>query len=133
MFKNTNHIAIYTTDRDEAVKFYRDILGMNCKFELVSESDGIRIAMMELDGMQIELLEDPATLVGTVPGARSTQNHFAMEVDDIEAAYAYLKDKGVEMEERGIYSVPQFGPDDIKVAFFHGPNGERIEILQYVR
>ena len=124
---------LFRSDRDEAVKFYRDILGMNCKFELVSESDGIRIAMMELDGMQIELLEDPATLVGTVPGARSTQNHFAMEVDDIEAAYAYLKDKGVEMEERGIYSVPQFGPDDIKVAFFHGPNGERIEILQYVR
>ncbi|MBR2562676.1 MAG: VOC family protein [Eubacterium sp.] len=133
MFKSANHIAIYTTDRDEAVKFYRDILGMDCKFELVSESDGIRIAMMELGDMQIELLEDPATLAGTVSGARSTQNHFAMEVDDIEEAYAYLKNKGVEMEERGIYSVPQFGPDNIKVAFFHGPNGERIEILQYVR
>ena len=132
MFKNVTHIGIYTTDLGKSVEFYRDVLGMTQKFELVSPSDGIKIAMMELDGLQVELLEDAATMAGAIAGARSTQNHFAMEVDDIEAAWNYLNEKGVDMEERGIYDVPNFGGHAIKVAFFHGPGGERIEIVQYM-
>ena len=134
MFKTVNHIGIYTTDRDKVVEFYRDILGMTYKFELTSESDDIRIAMMELDGLQVEILEDPATKAGAVQGARSTENHFALQVDNIEEAYDYLREKGVEMEPRGIYGVPRFGSDDVnlKVCFFHGPGGERIELFQYL-
>ena len=133
MFKTVNHIGIYTTDRDKAAEFYRDVLGMTYTFELTSESDGIRIAMMELDGLQVEILEDPATKAAAIEGAHSTENHFALQVENIEEACAFLREKGVEMEERGIYGVPRFGSDDVnlKVCFFHGPGGERIELLQY--
>ena len=132
MFKEVNHIAIYTRNRDEAVDFYKNVLGMEILFELVSPSDGIKIAMARLGSVNIEILEDPAH-PDPASELLNSQNHFAMEVDNIEEAHAYLKENGAVMEERGIYSVPDFGGRDIKVAFFHGPNDERIEILQYVK
>ena len=103
MFKSVNHIAIYVENREKAVEFYRDILGAEFLFEVDNESDGIRIAMMNLGNMHISAVD-------------------------------YIKGKGCIFEERGIYQVPCFGSPglSLKVAFFHGINGERIELFQEI-
>ena len=134
MFKSENHIAIYVENREKAVEFYRDILGAEFLFEVDNESDGIRIAMMNLGNMHIELLEIPEDKSEIVSAAKATLNHFAINVDDIESAVDYIKGKGCIFEERGIYQVPCFGSPglSLKVAFFHGINGERIELFQEI-
>ena len=134
MFKSVNHVAIYVRNREEAVAFYRDILGAELLFTVDNESDSILIAMMELGNMRLELLELPVGKEEVVGAAQNTLNHFAVNVDDIEEAVAFIKSKGYHFEDREIYDLPHFGsPDlDLKVAFFRGPNGERIELFKEI-
>lgn len=132
MIQSVNHVAIYVKNREEAIDFYREILGAELIFTLDNESDGILIAMMQLGNMKIELLEPPEGKEEMAPAAANTLNHFAVNVDDIEEAVNYIREKGFVFEDRIIYDVPHFGSPnlDLKVAFFRGPNGERIELVQ---
>ncbi|MGZ5501223.1 MAG: VOC family protein, partial [Nitrososphaeraceae archaeon] len=56
-------------------------------------------------------------------------------VSDIDAALKHIESFGYAVENRGIYDVPRFGSPniDLCVAFFRGPNGERIELFQEIR
>ncbi|MEI3338586.1 MAG: VOC family protein [Eubacterium sp.] len=63
-------------------------------FTLDNESDGILIAMMQLGNMKIELLELPEGKGEMAPAAENTLNHFAVNVDDIEEAVNYIREKG---------------------------------------
>jgi catechol 2,3-dioxygenase-like lactoylglutathione lyase family enzyme len=134
MFRGLNHVAIFVRNRREAVKFYTEVLGGELLFTVDNESDGLLIAMVQMEGFCIELLEPPAGKEEVQAAALGTQNHFAICVDDIEEALAYLKEKGFAIEEPGIYDVPDFGRagNNMRVAFFHGPNGERIELFKAV-
>ena len=62
---------------------------------------------------------------------KGDQVDYAIDVDDIEEAVSYIREKGYAIEEPGIYDVPSFGSPDchLNVAFFHGPNGERVELF----
>ncbi len=132
MFKGVNHVAVFVKSREESIAFYRDVLEARLLFTVDNESDGLLIAMMELGTMQIELLEPPVGKEEVIRAAEQTFNHFAVDVDDIEAAVVYIRAKGYSVEEPGIYDVPAFGRADrhLQVAFFHGPNGERIELFK---
>ena len=134
MFQGLNHIAIFVRSREEAVKFYTEIMGGELMFTVDNESDGLLIAMIQMDGFCIELLEPPAGKEKVKDQALATQNHFAICVDDIEKTLGFLKEKGFSIEEPGIYDVPDFGRagNNMRVAFFHGPNGERIELFKAV-
>lgn len=132
LFGTLNHIAVYARNREEAVRFYTDVLGGKLLYTVDNESDGLLIAMVRMDGFCIEILEPPEGKEKIEGAALATANHFAIEVDDIEAAIAYIEKKGCSIEEPGIYDVPNFGREgnNLKVAFTHGPNGERIELFQ---
>lgn len=134
MFQGLNHVAIFVRNRAEAVEFYTEILGGELKFTVDNESDGLLIAMIQMDGFCVELLEPPCGKEDVKELALATQNHFAICVDDIDKALDYIKEKGFTIEEPGIYDVPNFGfvGNNMKVAFFHGPNGERIELFKAV-
>ena len=140
LFTGYSHIGIYVTDLKKAIQFYRDALYFDLLFELENESDGIKVAMLQLNNCTIELLEPPADRKTLIPkekiveGANATINHFAILVNDIKKAIEHVESFGCEFEERGIYHVPDFGSDklDLDVAFFRGPNGERIELFQRI-
>jgi Lactoylglutathione lyase and related lyases len=134
LFKSLNHIAIFVRSRREAIDFYTNILGGKLLFTVDNESDGLLIAMIQMDGFCVELLEPPEGKEQVKAAAEATSNHFAITVEDIDQAICYLKEKGFEIEEPGIYDVPDFGKpgNNMRVAFFHGPNGERIELFKQV-
>ena len=139
-FTGYNHVGIYVTDLDEAIKFYQEVLYFDFMFRLVNESDGLKIAMLKLNNCVVELLEPPTDRETLLPkekivdGAKSTINHLALNVPDIQKAADHIRASGYEFEHRGIYYVPNFGRDtlDLNVAFFRGPNGERIELFQEI-
>ena len=132
MFGKLNHIAIFVKSRQEAVGFYTDVLGGKLLFTVDNESDGLQIAMVQMDGYCVELLEPPEGKEKVQALAEATANHFAVSVDDIEGAIAYIEQKGYQVEKPGIYNVPDFGRkgNNLQVAFFQGPNGERIELFR---
>ena len=139
-FTGYSHIGVYVTDLEEAIKFYREVLFFDQQFQLENGSDGLKIAFLKLENCIVELLEPPTgreTLLPkekVVEGAKSTINHFAVLVNDIYKSKEHVESFGYVFEDRGVYDVPSFGrPDlDLKVAFFRGPNGERIELFQEI-
>lgn len=134
LFTGYSHIGIYVQNREEAIKFYEDVLSFKLLFKVDNESDGLLIAMLQLGNCFVEVLEPPQGKEKILPGACSTVNHVGITVPDIDKAKAHVESFGYEFEDRGIYDVPRFGrPDlDLKVAFFRGPNGERIELFQEI-
>ena len=140
LFTGYSHVGIYVTDLEKAIKFYKEALYFDLLFQLVNESDGLKIAMMQLENCFVELLEPPTDREVLLPkekivsGANSTINHLAILVTDIFKARAHVESFGVEFETRGVYDVPRFGSEnlDLKVTFFRGPNGERIELFQRI-
>jgi catechol 2,3-dioxygenase-like lactoylglutathione lyase family enzyme len=132
MFGALNHIAIYVRNRQEAIDFYTDLLGGKLLFTVDNESDGLLIAMIQMEGYCIELLEPPQGKDKVMDNAMATANHFAITVDDIDQTIAFIEEKGFAIEKPGIYNVPNFGRvgNNMQVAFFHGPNGERIELFK---
>lgn len=134
MFGKLNHIGIFVKDVQPAIDFYTNVLGGELLFSLHNESDGENISMVKMGDYYIELIQPPVGAGEVVSAADKTRNHFAIEVDDIHAAVAHVEKYGYALEEEGVYHVPNFGDEktNLKVAFFHGPNGERIEFFEYV-
>ena len=84
-----------------------------------------------MPGFDLEIIEphdgtDVTALGGLFP-------HIAIEVNDIDAAIADLKAAGITNFRGGVdkaADLPIFG--GIRNAFFIGPNGEQLELLQHL-
>ena len=136
LFTGYSHIGIYVKNREEAIKFYEEVLSFKLLFTVDNESDGLLIAVLQLGNCFIEVLEPPQEerKNSVYAEAMASVNHVGITVPDIEAAKKHVESFGYEFEDRGVYDVPRFGrPDlDLKVAFFRGLNGERIELFQEI-
>ncbi|MGI6358591.1 MAG: VOC family protein [Bacillota bacterium] len=120
-----SHVGLVVTDLERSIRFYRDVVGLKVLEHYPDSGNGIDIAFVGSDTPAIELLcyTDPDKRRRP---ERGRYDHFAWYVPDIEQKVAELKQKGV-----------QFVPDEIRsaldgrrIAFFHGPDGERIELVQ---
>ena len=144
LFTGCSHVGIYVLDREKSIKFYEEVLGFKLLYRVDVESDGLLIAMLQLGNCAIEVLQPPketgvlpkqCAQDNIIPSARSTPNHFAVTVSDIDKAMERVISFGYKFEDRIAYDVPCFGSADLdlRVAFFRGPDGERIELFQETR
>ncbi len=123
-----HHINLKATDFDKSVKFYTEVLGMTpvCSWE----NNGTRVQMLDVgDGGIVEIGSDYA---GQVPGGLWA--HFALKVDDVEAAYNTAIAGGAEsMTAPKIISLDA-KPEkmNIHIAFVYGPDKEEIEFFKIV-
>jgi methylmalonyl-CoA/ethylmalonyl-CoA epimerase len=129
--KRVDHIAIVVEDIDEALKFWRDALGLKLlQVEEVSEQESI-VAFLPVGGSEIELVKPTSQESGV---ARYLQkrgpgmHHICFEVDDIQATLESLKQKGVRL----INEEPMRGSGGKKIAFIHpeGSHGVLVELYQ---
>ena len=83
-----NHLGIATKGIDEALKFWRDALGLeNVHTELVEEQK-VRVAMLPIGETKIELLEatsDDSPIAKFIEKRGGGIHHIAVEVENIEA------------------------------------------------
>lgn len=136
------HTGLTVSDLDRSIAFYRDLLGL----ELIAQWDSsrpylrtvvgypdaeLRIALLRLPGPagsaghHIELLEyrRPRGTRGDPNTYHPGNGHVAFMVDDLEAIYTALKDRGVRFKSApvdithgrnaGGRAVYFFDPDDI--------------------
>ncbi|TLS49246.1 VOC family protein [Paenibacillus antri] len=109
---------------DESIRFYTEIIGMNLD-RRVALNDEVELAFLTFPGQESVEVE----LVGRFDGKLSADgivNHLAFTVDDIEAEIARLQAAGVSM----IDTAPRVILNGIQIAFFYGPNGEKLELFQ---
>lgn len=116
-----DHIGIAVNNLEETLKFYTEVLGLECQGTEVVEEQKVRVAFLPVGDTEVELLEstDP-----TGPIAKFIEKngegvqHIAFRVDDIEEAIAYMQEKGMKM----IDEKPRYGAGGAKIAFVH-PKG----------
>ncbi|HEV3413850.1 MAG TPA: VOC family protein [Puia sp.] len=121
-----HHIAILTDDYERSKRFYTEVLG----FEVIRETYRAERKSYKLDlaiaGLyQIELFSFPEFRErGSYPEAKGLR-HLAFAVDDVDAAAAELKAKGVPVEPVRVDEITQK-----KFVFFTDPNGQPLELYQ---
>lgn len=120
-----DHIGIAVSDLEETLAFYTDVLGLECQGTEVVEEQKVRVAFLPVGDTEVELLEstDPEGPIARFiekngPGVQ----HIAFRVDDIEAAIAYMQEKGMRM----IDEVPRYGAGGAKIAFVHPKGTSRV-------
>lgn len=110
------HVGVAVRDLDEAVKFYRDVLGVTP--HPPQQADGATIVGLTFGGCDVELLtaSDAASPIGKFLATRGPGiHHICFRVPDLEAALARCRDAGFQL----IDQIPRPGADGRRVAFIH--------------
>jgi predicted enzyme related to lactoylglutathione lyase len=119
-------IVVTAEDYDEALRFYRDVLGM--PEEAAFSGDGGRVAILDAGRATLELA-DPghAVFVDEVEVGRRVAGHIrvALEVDDAEAATGTAAAAGAT-----VIAEPALTPWDSLNARLEGPAGLQLTIFQ---
>ncbi len=126
-----NHLGIATKEIDVALAFWQGALGLEHVHTETVEDQKVRVAMLPIGESRIELLEptsDDSPISKFLDKRGGGIHHIAVEVDDIEAALAQLKAKGMRL----IDEAPRVGAEGCLVAFVHpsAANGVLLELVQ---
>ncbi len=130
MITNVHHVGIVVRDMEQAMRFYRDTLGLHVhKIETIQEQ-GVKAALLTLGDSEIELLEPvmPDTGVARYLERKGEGlHHICFQVDSVDADLEALKVKGVEL----IDQQPRIGLAG-RICFLH-PNamdGALVELCE---
>jgi catechol 2,3-dioxygenase-like lactoylglutathione lyase family enzyme len=118
-----HHIAIYTRDLARLEAFYTQVLG----FAVARRWEQAGIVFVDAGGLWIELTRQDAPDDGSLPRALDQGvglNHFALQVDSVDAAFRELVGKGV----RALAAPSDY--ENVRVAFLADPDGNVLELLQ---
>ena len=120
-----HHISIHTQKFDEAMRLYRDVLGMQVRIQF--DRDTQRFALLDMgDGSFVELSMNSKEEESSSPG--NPLAHFALATHDVRGVIEKLRAAGypITMEPKDI----QLGTLPASVAFFTGPSGKSVELFQ---
>lgn len=126
-----NHLGIATKGIDEALKFWAEALGLENVHTEIVEDQKVRVAMLPLGESRIELLEptsEDSPISKFLEKRGGGIHHIAVEVEDIAAALAQLKERGMRLIDES----PRIGAENCLVAFVHpsSTNGVLLELVQ---
>jgi methylmalonyl-CoA epimerase len=126
-----DHIAIVVADLEATIALYTDVLGFRPLYRETIADQGVEAVGLEAGDSIIELLRplDPESPIAKFRGDAATKlHHTAYRVDDIEAALADFKSKGVRL----IDEHPRKGAHGNLIAFLHprSTGGVLIELCQ---
>jgi methylmalonyl-CoA epimerase len=129
MIQKIEHIGIAVSNLDEALKLYRDTLGL--KVDHIEDFEGMKIAFLPIGDIEFELLQptDPNSALAKFLEKRGEGvQHIALKVDDVEKSLEELKAKGLQV----IDQKPRRGAGGAQIAFFHpkSTGGVLLEICQ---
>ena len=124
------HIALYTKDMEASLKFYEMLGGIVADQADVKKPAGTNhIKLVQMPGFILEIIEPHDGSPVTAEGGLFP--HIALEVDDVDAMTAELKEAGIHtFRTPEPNSMPIFG--GIRNIFFYGPDGELLELLQHL-
>ena len=119
------HIGIPTNDIEKTIAFYQK-LGFEIALQTVNEEADEKVAFLELETLVIETYEvtDPAKAPGAV-------DHIAINVKDIEEAFRFVNEAGLNNTNDIIHSLPFF-ENGVKFFTIEGANKEKVEFNQFL-
>jgi len=129
-----DHIGLAVQNVDTALAFYRDALGLEIEAPEEVTSQHVRAHFIPTGQASLELLEatSPGSPIAKFIDKRGPGiHHLTLRVDDIRAALAHLKAKGVRLVDEE----PRAGAEGALVAFVHptAAHGVLVELKQAAR
>lgn len=132
-----DHIGIGVSDLAATKEFYKNALGMeHLPEDEVVEEQKVKVSFFPCGDAELEFLESttPDGPIGRLiekNGGRNGIQHVALRVDDIKAAIADLKAKGVQL----IDEEPRYGAGGSAIAFLHpkATGGVLLELCQRMK
>ncbi len=130
LVKCINHVAIIVDDIDDALKFWRDALGLEVMHvEDVPDQDSI-VAFLPTGDSEIELVKPTSDNSGVArfldkrgPGI----HHICLEVNDIESCLEKLDEHGIHL----INPEPIIGTGGKRIAFIHPESTQGVLVELY--
>jgi len=127
MVKRLHHIGVAVADLEEAVAFWRGLLGQDVVKEATLPRQGLRLAAIPfgLDGALLELVAavSPDAPIARFLGERGEGlHHIALEVDDIEQVLPHYQALGCVP----LAPHPEPGLGGLRTLFFHPRSTRRV-------
>jgi len=127
-----DHVGLNVEDLGAMTAWYVDALQLEVEFEVVLDQVQLSIVMLRSpDGYRVELLSRPGSVAG-IQAANPVEaaltrgfGHIALDVPDIDAAYAALLAVGAT-DRMSPRPSPEPG---VRMAFVADPEGNLIELL----
>ena len=113
-----NHLGVAVASLEEALPYYRDVLGMSYQGTEEVAEQKVRVAFLQIGESKIELLEPTSAdspIAKFLEKNGSGIHHIAYQVEDIAETLAGLEQKGVRLIDR----IPRQGAHGAKIAFIH--------------
>lgn len=131
MVQKVDHIGIAVKNLEESLKFYEAALGLKAVGTEVVAEQKVRVAFLPTGDSEIELLEatsEDSPIAKFIEKNGEGVQHIAYRVENVEAAIAEMKEKGVRM----IDEKPRYGAGGAQIAFCHpkSTGGVLIELCQ---
>jgi methylmalonyl-CoA epimerase len=126
-----DHVGIAVSDLQASLAFFRDVLGLQVESTEDVASQRVRATFVNTGQSTLEMLESTApdsAIAKFIEKRGAGMHHVALRVDDIGAAIAHLKSRGIRM----IDQQPRPGAEGALVAFIHpsAAHGVLVELKQ---
>jgi methylmalonyl-CoA epimerase len=103
MIDKIHHVGIAVRSLDEALKFYRDTLGLHVHAEDTVEDQGVRAALLAIGESEIELLEPlgpEANMAKFIERRGEGLHHICFQTADVDGDLETLKQKEVPLVDQ---------------------------------
>lgn len=100
MLKKIHHVGVVVPNLDQAMKFWRDTLGLHLTKSAVVQDQGVKAALLQAGETEIELLEplNPENGVGKFLARRGGGlHHVCFESDDVARELEDARAKGIAL------------------------------------
>ena len=115
------HVCYYVRNKEKALDFYRDKLGLKVMFEQTFPEKNMYIVYMRIGkGQFIELIGD----LPHEEKPKASFAHLCLHVEDIRAAHAELTAKGLVLTD------VEMGMAKCLKCYLDDPDGNNIELMQ---
>ena len=130
--RGMQHLGLPVTDLERSHAFYMQLGFVTALRTDLDQPDGqVRVAMLEKDGLTIELYQLPGAEREEIAARRDGHiDHIALDVQDIEGALVELKAAGFEILEEDAPVFLPFWSRGVRFFTVRGPDGEKVEFNQ---
>ena len=126
MIKNRKmgHVGMPTDDYRATVRFFVDELG----FELIGDfmNGDTPMGFLANDDVVYEVWEEK----DMDPALRGKLDHYCFDSSDVEADYAYCREKGYAFATDGIQELPTLWENGCRYFMIYAPTGQKVEFCQ---
>jgi len=100
MLRKIHHVGVVVPNLEQAMAFWRDLLGLPLTKTATIQDQGVRAALLQAGESEIELLEplDPGNGVGKFLARRGGGlHHLCFETSDVARELEDARNKGVQL------------------------------------